>query len=107
MTDEATGGKPLFCESVHPTQAAMDRMQDAGWMLLCERGELATDLAVAHVTIPTAALTELLAAAEECAEDLDGQISDRWPYADRSPEPPIIRQTVRRLRAAVARVRGE
>ena len=93
MTDEASGGKPR----------PFDKMR-AG---LLEALEYAKTDPMTHVTIPTAALTELLAAADECAEDLDGHISDRWPYADRSPAPPIIRQTVRRLRAAVARVRGE
>lgn len=114
MTDE-TGGKPLMGRITfgrgHPSQAAMDRMQEAGWRLLCERGELATGPATPSVTIPTAALTELLAAAEECAGDLATALDHE--YADRDTYPSYYRKyerdmaPVRRLRAAVARVRGE
>jgi len=65
MTDEATGGKPLFCEN-------------------------------ARIVLSAAALTELIAAAEECGRDLELYVQSR---RDMAP--------VRRLRAAVARVRGE
>jgi hypothetical protein len=66
---------------------------------------------MAHTTIPTAALTELLAAATECADDLASMIGPE--YIERDVYPHMMQQyqdaiaPVRRLRAAVARVRGE
>jgi len=86
MTDE-TGGKPRPFDKMHA--GLMDAL------------EYAKADPMTHVTIPTAALTELLAAAEECADDLfyflDGEpVDGERGFA-----------TVRRLRAAVARVRGE
>lgn len=77
MTDEATGGKPLTA---------------------------------AHVTIPTAALTELIAAAEECAGKLEasmGEAPDRVAYPHYHHSYERDTDMIRRLRAAVARVRGE
>lgn len=80
-------------------------------MLLCERGELATDPAYPCVTIPTAALTELLAAAEECVDDTTKMVRGRFgkmvPYPDLAADAERALAPVRRLRAAVARVRGE
>lgn len=79
MTDE-TGGKPRAFDKMH-----------AG---LLEALEYAKTDPMTHTTIPTAALTELLAAAEEAIEDTGYRIGyETIP--------------VRRLRAAVARVRGE
>lgn len=78
MTDE-TGGKPLFCEN-------------------------------ARVVLSEATLAELIAAAEECAGKLEasmGEAPDRvaYPHYHRSYERDLA--PVRRLRAAVERVRGE
>ena len=96
MTDQ-TGGNPR----------AFDKMQ-AG---LLEALEYAKTDGMTHVTIPTGALTELLAAAEECAGDLADEASIKYPHADtnRTEERLYERDMapVRRLRAAVARVRGE
>lgn len=97
MTDEATGGKPR----------PFDKMR-AG---LLEALEYAKTDPMTHVTIPTAALTELLAAAEECAGAIDhsqlAQPSNVIPYPTRASEMERVRAAIIRVCAAVARVRGE
>ena len=96
MTDE-TGGKPRAFDKMH-----------AG---LLEALEYAKTDPMTHVTIPTAALTELIAAAEECADDLELYVQAE--YSTRHRHPDEMRRyerdmaPVRRLRAAVARVRGK
>jgi len=52
-----------------------------------------------------AALTELIAAAEECADDLASYVDTAYSKTDPDYEREV--DCVRRLRAAVARVRGE
>lgn len=81
MTDE-TGGKPLFCEN-------------------------------ARIILSEADLTELIAAAEECAGDLMSYVNAEISTRDRGQYPHLRLRydrniaPVDRLRAAVARVRGE
>lgn len=112
MVDETTGGKPLLCQGRKLTAATV-------LLELCKPenvSRIAQNVArrmadADHVAIPTAALTELLAAAEECAGDLEAEAAAKFPNRDvhvaelfryeRDMAP------VRRLRAAVARVRGE
>lgn len=56
-------------------------------------------------------LTELLAAADECADGTTQMVWDKFgrmvPYPDRAADAERALTPVRRLRAAVARVRGE
>ena len=62
------------------------------------------------VTIPIADLAELIAAAEECADSTTQMVWDKFgrmvPYPDRATDAERALTPVRRLRAAVARVRG-
>lgn len=91
MTDE-TGGKPLILK-LDPSAWTNQTLHIWGHDLTRE------------------SLTELLAAANECAEDLATAMDHE--YADRDTYPSYYRKyerdmaPVRRLRAAVARVRGE
>lgn len=81
MTDK-TGGKPLSLASAALAMARRDRVTEP---LFCEN---------ARIVLSAAALTELLVAAEEAIEDT----GYRMGY-ETIP--------VRRLRAAVEKVRGE
>lgn len=98
MTDE-TGGKPRSFDKMH-----------AG---LLEALEYAKTDPMTQVTIPTAALTELIAAAEECASDLACHVNtittenDRRLYDSERRRHETDMAPVRRLRAAVARVKGK
>jgi hypothetical protein len=92
MTDE-TGGKPLTWADVAMVMAGHD---------------IATGPAA--ITIPTAAFTELIAAAEECAGAIETRLGHApdpvaYPHYSRCHERALA--PVRRLRVAVARVRGE
>lgn len=98
MTDE-TGGKPLFCNGKKPAGVRVAFVGDPPLSYLMRV------LDQSHVTIPTAALTELIAAAEECADDLASYVDTAYSKTDPDYEREV--DCVRRLRAAVARVRGE
>ena len=109
MVDETTGGKPLMGRI---TFGPGDNENDASRRLAAEAEfSAAINHKPTHTAIPTAALTELLAAAEECAGDLADEASIKYPHADtnRTEERLYERDMapVRRVRAAVARVRGE
>lgn len=105
MTDEATGGKPLFCDGKKPASGRVAFVGDPPLSYLMRV------MAQTHVTIPTAALTELLAAAEECARLLSERVDSDHRFHNIVPAERLVHKInsapVRRLRAAVARVRGE
>lgn len=94
MTDE-TGGKPTIASLLASGYGGtMAKLMEAD---------------AAHTTIPTAALTELLAAAEEAIETITKSVDNDASFSRAAPH---IRAQVtwtytNRLRAAVARVRGE
>lgn len=98
MTDE-TGGKPTLATLLSSGYGGT----------LAKLMEADAD----HVTIPTADLTELIAAAEECAGDLMSYVNAEISTRDRGQYPHLRLRydrniaPVDRLRAAVARVRGE
>lgn len=101
MTDE-TGGKltaaTVLLELSNPENVS--RIADG----------VARRMAAPSVTIPTAALAELLAAAEECAGVAETGVERKyWATLWGRDDPGYKRDMapVRRLRAAVARVRGE
>jgi len=100
MTDE-TGGKPLFCDGKKPASGRVAFVGDPPLSLL---------MRVMDQT-HTAALTELLAAAEECARLLERRVDADHGFRNIVPAERAIYRInsapVRRLRAAVARVRGE
>ncbi len=94
MTDE-TGGKPTLATLLSSGYGGT----------LAKLMEADAD----HVTIPTADLTELLAAAEEAIETITKSVDNAASFSRAAPH---IRAQVTwtytsRLRAAVARVRGE
>lgn len=110
MTDE-TGGKPLMGRI---TFGPGDNENDAFRRLAAEAEfSAAINHRPTHTTIPTAALTELLAAAEECAGDLMSYVNAEISTRDRGQYPHLRLRydrniaPVDRIRAAVARVRGE
>lgn len=96
MTDE-TGGKPTLASLLSSGYGGT----------LAKLMEADAD----HVTIPTAAFTELLAAAEECARLLEERVDADHRFHNIVPAERLMHKInsapVRRLRAAVARVRGE
>lgn len=94
MTDE-TGGKPTLATLLSSGYGGT----------LAKLMEADAD----HVTIPTAALAELLAAAEEAIGTITSALTDN--YLKNLGHPTVNSETrmryTSRLRTAVARVRGE
>lgn len=109
MNDE-TGGKPLMGRvTFGQGRAAKQPLTEAYAALAVAMQSQMT--ATGHTTIPTAALTELLAAAEECAGLLEERVDADHRFHNIVPAERLMHKInsapVCRLRAAVARVRGE
>lgn len=107
MTDETTGGKPLLGRI---TFGPGDNENDAFRRLAAEAEfSAAINHRPTHTTIPTADLAELVEAAKECARELAAKIPgpERIAYDHYQLIYERDMAPVRRLRAAVEKVRGE
>lgn len=112
MTDE-TGGKPLLCDALPFDANSQEKPTLASLISTGYGGALAKlmEADATHTTIPTADLTELIAAATECARLLQERVDVDYRFHNIVPAEKLMHKInstpVRRLRAAVERVRGE
>lgn len=113
MVNETTGGKPLFCDA-GPFNANSQEKPKGGRVAFVGDPPLSylmRVMAQTHTAIPTADLAELIAAAEECAGDLAVYVQSEYPTRDKHPDEQRRYERdmapVRRLRAAVEKVRGK